>query len=81
MDQIKENEMKKSLKEKKIALGAAFGVVFGIIFGAAIDNVGLGIALGAGLGFTMNAKGKLFKWKKVKRLASHQPHIRGVFCL
>ena len=45
MDQIKENEMKKSLKEKKIALGAAFGVVFGIIFGAAIDNVGLGLSL------------------------------------
>ena len=41
--------MKKSLEENKIALGA----VFGIILGAIIDNVGLGIALGAGLGSRM----------------------------
>ena len=41
------------------------GAAFGVIFGAAIDNVGLGIALGAGLGSTMqkgySSSGE--KWK------------------
>ena len=54
---FKEKNLKESLEENKIALGAAFGVVFGIIFGEVIGNVGLGIALGialgAGLGSTM----------------------------
>ena len=41
--------MKKSLEENKIALG--------VVFGAIIDNVGLGIALGAGVGSRMQKEG------------------------
>ena len=50
--------MKKSLKDDKIALGAGLGISFGIIFGIGIDNVGLGIALGAGIGSTQQKKTK-----------------------
>jgi len=50
--------MKKSLKDDKIALGAGLGLTFGTIFGAAIDNVGLGIALGAGIVYTEQKKTK-----------------------
>jgi len=46
--------MKKSLEKNKIALGAGLGV----IFGAVIDNVGLGIVLGAGIGYTQQKKTK-----------------------
>ena len=46
--------MKKSLKDYKIVLGAGLGVTFGI----GIYNVGLGIALGAGIGSTQQKKTK-----------------------
>ena len=46
--------MKKLLKDDKIALGAGLGGTFGI----GIDNVGLGIALGAGIGSTQQKKTK-----------------------
>ena len=44
--------MKKSLKDYKIVLGAGLGVNFVI----GIYNVGLGIALGAGIGYMQQNK-------------------------